>query len=80
MHKHKPMCLVVTLLAQIGAINWGLVGLGMLIGRPINLVNMILGSLPTVEAIVYLVVGVCGLIVLGGFLKTDACGCDKMGK
>lgn len=80
MHKHQPMCWVVTLLVVVGAVNWGLVGLGMLMGRSLNLVNMLLGSWPTVEAIVYLLVGLCGLASLVMFCKTDSCGCDKMSK
>ncbi len=42
----------------IGAINWGLTALGF------NLVNMLLGSYPLLEKIVYLVIGVCGVILL----------------
>ena len=80
MHKHQPMCWVVTLLVVVGAVNWGLVGLGMLMGRSLNLVNMLLGSWPTVEAIVYLLVGLAGLASLVMFCKTKACGCDEMSK
>ncbi|QQR54526.1 DUF378 domain-containing protein [Candidatus Peregrinibacteria bacterium] len=43
----------------IGALNWGLIGLGALIGDSNwNLVNMLLGQWPTVESVVYLIVGV----------------------
>lgn len=42
----------------IGAINVGLTALGF------NLVNMLLGSVPEVEKIVYLLIGVCGVILL----------------
>lgn len=41
----------------VGAINWGLTALGF------NLVNMLLGSVPTVEKIVYIAIGVCGVIL-----------------
>ncbi len=41
----------------MGAINWGLTALGL------NVVNMLLGSVPTLEKIVYIVIGVCGVIL-----------------
>ncbi len=53
------------LLVFIGGINWGLVGAGMLFGSmhdmSWNLVHMLLGKWPMVEAIVYLVVGVAAI-------------------
>ena len=48
-------------LVVIGAINWGLVGIGSLMSSNWNVVNMILGSWPTVENIVYILVGLAGL-------------------
>lgn len=56
-------------LVIIGALNWGLVGLGMvLIGEQAlaswNLVNLLLGWSPVLEAIVYLLVGLAGLYEL----------------
>lgn len=44
-------------LVVAGAINWGLTALG------INLVNMIFGSVPTLEKFIYLVIGACGVIL-----------------
>lgn len=45
-------------LVLIGALNWGLVGLGSLVsGSDWNLVNMLLGQWAVVEAVVYLLVG-----------------------
>lgn len=58
-------------LVIIGGVNWGLVGAGMLAGSDWNVVNMLLGSWPTVEAIVYLLVGVCALVKIFG------CPCKK---
>lgn len=43
----------------IGALNWGLVGL-----FDVNLVNMLLGSMPTVERVVYVLVGLSALFSL----------------
>ena len=65
------VCKVVGLLVIIGAINWGLVGVGMLTGGDWNVVHMILGSWPTVEAVVYVLVGVAGV------MKIFGCKCKK---
>lgn len=51
-------------LVIIGALNWGLVGLGFFVDANWNLVNLIFGSLPTVEAAIYLLVGLAGLYEL----------------
>ena len=51
-------------LVVIGALNWGLVGLGGLIGSNLNLVNAVLGGVPTVENVVYLLVGLAGLYMV----------------
>ena len=48
-------------LAIIGALNYGLVGLGGLIGTNLDVLNLILGSWPTVELIVYLLIGLSAL-------------------
>ena len=45
----------------MGGINWGLVGLGGLLGSNLNVVNMILGGMPMIENIVYLLVGLATL-------------------
>lgn len=58
-------------LVIIGGVNWGLVGVGMLMGSNLNVVNMLLGSWPTVEAIVYVLVGVAAVIKIFG------CKCAK---
>jgi uncharacterized membrane protein YuzA (DUF378 family) len=44
------------ILVIIGAINWGLVGLG-----PWDLVEMIFGSIPTLAKVVYILIGLAGL-------------------
>ncbi len=63
---------IMSVLVVVGALNWGLVGLGMLMGgADWNLVHMIFGSMVTVEAIVYLLVGIAGVSKLVG------CRCQK---
>ncbi|WP_101294477.1 DUF378 domain-containing protein [Halegenticoccus soli] len=51
-------------LVIVGAINWGLVGLGEFAGSNWNLVNLVFGSVPAIEAAVYVVVGLAGLYEL----------------
>lgn len=60
------MVLIARILVIIGGINWGLVGLGMLLGSMSNwnVVNMILGSMPVLEAIVYVLVGVAAVMLI----------------
>ena len=64
---------LVSLLLVVGGLNWGLVGLAMLFtdGSNWNVVNLLLGSWPAVEAVVYVLVGVSA--VLGVF----GCKCSK---
>lgn len=80
MAKHHPMCLITCLLVVIGAVNWGLVGLGSFLKMNLNVVNLLLGSMPTVEWIVYLVVGVAGLMFAYVMLTMKECGCMKTDK
>jgi hypothetical protein len=46
-------------LAMVGALNWGLVGL-----FDFNLVAMVFGSMPSIERLVYVLVGVSAVYVL----------------
>lgn len=50
-------------LVVVGGVNWGLVGVAMLMGSGANwnVVNLLLGSWPMVEAVVYVLVGVSAL-------------------
>lgn len=65
-------------LLLVGALNWGLTGLGMLIGSNLNVVNLLLGTWPTVEAIVYILVGLAAVKVIVMMLMGRSCsmGCD----
>ena len=75
---HKPMCLICTLLVVIGGLNWGLIGLGGFLGKDLNVVHMLLGSWPSVEWIVYLLVGLCALMFgFFAFKCADQCPCNK---
>lgn len=50
-------------LVIVGAVNWGLVGLGEFVGTNLNVVDLLLGGVAggQVEALVYLLVGLAGL-------------------
>jgi len=67
------LCFVTRVLVVVGGINWGLVGLGMLLGSMSswNVVNMLLGSMPVVEGVVYVLVGVSAVMMICG------CKCEK---
>jgi uncharacterized membrane protein YuzA (DUF378 family) len=62
----KSLKPIAAALLIIGAINWGLVGLGWLIGNGANwnVVSMLLGSSVQLEAIVYVLVGAAGVWAL----------------
>lgn len=49
--------MVTWILIIVGAVNWGLIGLGGFMGANWNLVSMLLGSWPMVEWLVYALVG-----------------------
>lgn len=65
----KTLDLVAKILAIVGAINWGLVGVGYFVGTNLNLVNLALGSIPVLENIVYILVGIAGILLLIPMLK-----------
>lgn len=66
------------ILVFIGALNWGLVGLGSFFGGNWNVVNLLLGSWPQVEGIVYVLVGLAALSMLMVH-KCKACKVDMKG-
>lgn len=51
-------------LVIVGALNWGLVGLGNYLDANWNLVDLLLGGVPVIENLVYLLVGLAGLYEL----------------
>jgi uncharacterized membrane protein YuzA (DUF378 family) len=65
----KALHMITFLLTIIGALNWGLVGLGGFAGADWNVVHMILGSMPSIEWIVYVLVGLSALYLLVGHKK-----------
>jgi uncharacterized membrane protein YuzA (DUF378 family) len=53
----KALAMIGYWLVVIGGINWGLIGLGGFAGQNWNVVNLLLGSWPQVEWLVYVLVG-----------------------
>ena len=51
-------------LLLIGSLNWLLVGIGGFAGGNWNVVNLVFGSWPTLEWIIYVLVGLSALQVL----------------
>jgi uncharacterized membrane protein YuzA (DUF378 family) len=55
----NPVTTIATLLASVGAVNWGLVGL-----LNFNLVSFLFGDFTMLTRLVYVLVGVSGLYLL----------------
>lgn len=53
----QKICLVLTI---IGAVNWGLIGL-----FDFNLVSTLFKSSTALQNIIYVIVGICGLVNIG---------------
>lgn len=54
MAEKNVMDWIALVLVIVGGLNWGLVGL-----FQFNLVNTLFGSIPTLERVVYVLVGIC---------------------
>ena len=77
------VAMVGKVLLIVGGLNWGLVGVGTLMGGDWNVVHMVLGSMSKLEAVVYVLVGLSALMCIFGCkcAKCSAacasCGMDK---
>lgn len=83
---HSGKCmwsLISHILLVVGGLNWGVYGASMLLGHeePWNLVTMLLGSMPMVEAIVYVLVGLAAIVSIFGCkcAKCMSCTCTADG-
>jgi uncharacterized protein len=75
----KALHIISFILVVVGGLNWGLIGLGELVSSEgWNVVNMIFGTMPTVEAIVYLLVGLSAVALLVSH-KNDCRACSPSG-
>jgi|TARA_B100002003_G_scaffold166009_1_gene154212 uncharacterized membrane protein YuzA (DUF378 family) len=66
------VCKIGFYLILLGGINWGLIGLGGFLGKKLNVVNMLLGGMPTLEWILYILIGLAAVCKL-----TKCCKCCK---
>ena len=66
------ICKVVGLLVGIGALNWGLLALFQL-----DLVAKLLGAMTPAARVVYILIGIAGLLKLISLVK--CCPCQKEG-
>ncbi|HRN96427.1 MAG TPA: DUF378 domain-containing protein [Candidatus Levybacteria bacterium] len=60
----KTLKMLAYLLVVVGGLNWGLVGL-----MELNLVEMLLGSVPVAVQVVYVLVGVSAVWLLVDYTK-----------
>lgn len=58
--------MIAKILILIGGLNWGLIGIGGFIGVDLNVVHLILGGLPVLEWIVYILVGLAAVMKMFG--------------
>lgn len=67
----KALHMVAFALAMIGALNWGLVGVGELAGTAggWNMVHMVVGQWPMIESIVYVLVGLSAVLLISTHMK-----------
>lgn len=70
----KSLHIVAFVLAMVGALNWGLIGL-----LDINLVSMLFGSMPMLEKLIYILVGASAVILIIGH-QEDCKTCMMMMK
>lgn len=75
--------MVAFVLLVIGGLNWGLMGLGALMGNDVNawnVVHMILSQWSMLEWLVYVLVGVSAVVIMVGHKKDcHTCGTGVQG-
>ncbi|HEY4483638.1 MAG TPA: DUF378 domain-containing protein [Candidatus Paceibacterota bacterium] len=74
MNTKNSVSKVAWLLVIIGALNWGLEGLGNLVMRELNLVYILVGRWPMLETLVYVLVGLSALYIIIKGKKGCTCG------
>lgn len=60
----KSLHKIAFILVIIGGLNWGLIALGTYTGANWDVVNIVLGGWPTLETLVYLLVGLSALYLI----------------
>ena len=67
--KKCPVCKIAVFLAGIGALNWLLLAL-----FKVDLVASTLGGMTTASKVVYILVGLAGILLLISLIKPCPCG------
>ena len=67
------MGMIAKVLLVVGGLNWGVYGVGMLMGNDWNAVSMLLGSMPMVEGVVYVLVGLVAVMEIFGGCRCAKC-------
>ena len=65
----KILHMIAFLLVIVGALNWGIIGIGGFANFDGNVVKMLLGSFPMIERLVYVLVGLSALVLLATHKK-----------
>ncbi len=65
----KALHMITFVLAIVGALNWGLIGIGYFMGSNLNLVMKLLGTWPMAENMVYILVGLSAVWLAVGHKK-----------
>lgn len=68
----KTVEMIGWILVIVGALNWGLIGLGGFMNSNWNVVGMLLGAWPQVEWVVYILVGLSAAWMLIGKMKPSS--------
>ena len=74
----KALHTIAFVLLIVGGLNWGLIALGTYMGSTWNVVGLVLGSWPSVESLVYLLVGLSALLLVSTH-KKDCRYCSPSG-
>jgi uncharacterized membrane protein YuzA (DUF378 family) len=76
----KALHMIAWVLVMIGALNWGLVGLGGFLGGNWNVVNLLLGSWLAIEWLVYVLVGLSAIYEIAThWSRCKTCGSGSAG-
>lgn len=57
------------ILVVIGGLNWGLIGLGAFFGGNWDVIKYVIGQWPTLQALVYVLVGLSALYLISDHRK-----------
>ena len=66
------VCKIVGILVIVGALNWGLVG-----ALQLNLVDQIFGAGSGLARVIYVLIGLAGIVKLISCFKECPCSCNK---